>query len=335
LVRSRGFAVTFRASGFELMLELHRMRPESAPAAVDRAVAALTVRQYGVIARWQLRELGVSDRGIDRRVAAGRLHRLHRGVYAVGHTVLVTRGRWMAAVLSCAPGAVLSHAAAGALWDLRASEATIIDVTVPGSGSRRQRPGIRLHRARSLDGQTTVKDGIPVTTPARTILDLAARLDGRPLERLLDQAESARLTDVPSLDALARAHAGHRGASKVRAALQDHEPGSTLTKSELEERFLALCRAAALPKPRVNVYVQGLEVDFLFQHPRLIVETDGWQYHRSHGAFERDRRRDAILATAGYRVLRFTYRQVTEEPNAVARAVAAAYRGASAASSVA
>jgi very-short-patch-repair endonuclease/predicted transcriptional regulator of viral defense system len=306
------------------MLEIHRMRAESAPAAVDRAVAARAIRQYGVIARRQLRELGVSDRGIDRRVAAGRLHRLHRGVYAVGHTVLGVRGRWMAAVLSCAPGAVLSHAAAGALWELRASEATIIDVTVPGSGGRRRRPGIRLHRARSLEGLTTTKDGIPVTTPARTILDLAAKLDGRPLERLLDQAENARLTDIPSLDALAREHANHRGARKLLDKLQDHEPGTTLTKSELEERFLSLCRQAGLPQPRVNDDVEGHEVDFIFKDHRVLVETDSWRHHKSREAFENDRRRDATHAAAGYRTLRFTHRQITHEPGTVTSALRAA-----------
>jgi very-short-patch-repair endonuclease/predicted transcriptional regulator of viral defense system len=306
------------------MPEMDRMRLLSASAAVDRAAAELAIRQYGVISRSQLVALGLSDRAIARRVAAGRLHRLHHGVYAVGHTVLGPRGRWIAAVLACGPGAVLSHAAAGALWELRASEATIVDVTVPGSGGRQPRKGIRIHRARSLDGQTTTKDGIPVTTPARTILDLAAKLDGRPLERLLDQAENVRLTDAASLDALARAHTGHKGAAKLRATLRDHEPGTTLTKSQLEERFLALCRGAGLPRPRVNDDVEGLEVDFVFTDDRLLVETDSWRHHKTREAFENDRRRDAIHAAAGYRTLRFTHRQITRDPATVTRALQAA-----------
>src|SRR4051794_19223938 len=148
----------------------------------------------------------------------------------------------MAAVLACGNDAVLSHAAAGALWGLRPSGATIIDVTVPGSGGRQRRTGIRVHRARHLDGRTTTHEGIPVTTPERTILDLAATLQRRPLERVLDQAENTRLTDVPSLVAIARTTPGHRGASKLLTTLDDHVPGTTLTKSELEERFLKLCR---------------------------------------------------------------------------------------------
>jgi hypothetical protein len=146
---------------------------------------------------------------------------------------------------------------------------------VPGSGGRRKHEGLRIHRARDLTGQTTTRERIPVTTPARTILDLAATLQRRPLERLLDQAENARLTDVPSLVALAWAHAGHRGASRVLAALDTHEP-TTLTRSALEELFLELCRDHGLPRPAVNAAVVGPEVDFVFPTQRLLVETDSW-----------------------------------------------------------
>jgi very-short-patch-repair endonuclease len=303
------------------MLIVDPMRKESASAPVDRAVAALARRQWGVVARRQLRELGVTDRGVAQRVAAGRLHRIHTGVYAVGHTVLGARGRWMAAILACGPTAVLSHAAAGALWELRGMDAMIIDVTVPGTGGRQRRTGIRVHRARSL--QTTTKDGIPVTTPGRTILDLAATLDRRSIERLLDRAEHQRLGDDLPLDALARAHAGHRGAHRLLQTLQEHHPGTTLTRSELDERFLNLCRAAGLPRPRCNHHVEGLEVDFVFAGHGLLVETDSWRHHRSRESFESDRRRDAIHAAAGWRTLRFTHRQIEAEPAEVARAIAA------------
>jgi hypothetical protein len=144
-------------------------------------------------------------------------------VYAVGYTVLTVRGRWLAAVLACGPGAVLSHVSAAALWGLRPSSAAVVDVTVPGTGARK-RNGLRIHRARDLTGQTDTRDGIPVTTPARTVLDLAETLQRRPLERLLDQAENTRLADVASLDALARAHMNHHGASKLLEALHDHTP---------------------------------------------------------------------------------------------------------------
>ena len=166
---------------------------------------------------------------------------------------------------------------------------------------------------------------------------MATTLDRRGIERLLDHAENARLGGVVPLDALARALAGHRGAAKVLAILQEHTPGTTITKGELEELFLALCRAAGLPRPLVNHPVQGFEADFVFPEQRVLVETDSWQHHRSRDSFERDRRRDAVHAAAGWRTLRFTWRQIEDEPQTVAAAVRAAlaYRGASAASSLA
>jgi Transcriptional regulator, AbiEi antitoxin len=262
--------------------------PELASPHLDDRIARLARRQYGVVSRAQLRALDLSESGIAARCRRGALHPLHRGVFAVGHTVLGARARWIAAVLACGPNAVLSHAAAGALWDLRRSEATIVDITVPGTGGRPRRKGIRIHRARNLDGQTTTKDGIPVTTPARTILDLAATLDRRGIERLLDRAENRRVGDVVSLDALARAQAGHRGAHKLLATLQDHDPGTTLTRSELEERFVKLCRDAGLPKPTVNDHVEALEADFIFKAHNVLVETDSWQQHKSRDSFEND-----------------------------------------------
>jgi very-short-patch-repair endonuclease/predicted transcriptional regulator of viral defense system len=298
--------------------QLFRQNPYHPPS--NEAIARLAGGQYGVVSRAQLRGLALSDGAMTDRCRRGRLHRVHHGVYAVGHTVLGGHGRWLAAVLACGPGAVLSHASAAALWGLRPSAALTVDVTVARGGTRK-RPGLRIHRTRSLDGQTTVHEGIPVTTPARTILDLAATLRGRPLERVLDQAENTRLTHVAALDALARAHTGHHGASKLLAALHDHTPGTTLTKSELEERFLALCQNHGLPRPRVNHHVAGLEVDFVFSAHRLAVETDSWRFHRTRAAFERDRERDAILAVAGYRSLRFTHRQLQNEPATVAAAL--------------
>jgi very-short-patch-repair endonuclease len=306
------------------MPEVPAMAKEGASAPPDERIAAMAARQHGVISRRQLRALGLSDGAVDHRVARGRLHRVHHGVYAVGHPVLTRRGYWMAAVLAGGSEAVLSHAAAAALWDLRPSAAVLIDITVPGSGGRRKRRGLRIHRARDLSGQTTTHDGIPVTTPARTILDLAAILQRRPLERLLDQAENTRITDVASLVALARAHPSHRGASRLTAALTSHTPGTTLTRSDLEERFLELCRAHGLPRPAVNARVTGPEVDFAFAEQRVLVETDSWTWHRSREAFERDRERDAVHTRAGYRTLRFTHRQLTTMPEAVAATLRAA-----------
>jgi very-short-patch-repair endonuclease len=228
----------------------------------------------------------------------------------------------MAAVLACGPGAALSHASAAALWDMRRSDARIVDVTARRSG--RKRPGLRIHRPRTLPaGELTTHERIPVTTPARTILDMAAHLAPTRLEHLLDQAEIRELTDYPALDAIAKAHPGHRGAAKLRRTLASHDAGTNLTRSDLEIRFKQLCRDHALPAPLVNRAVAGRIVDFLFADARLIVETDSWRYHKTRRAFEDDRARDIITARAGYRTLRFTDRQLERDPAAVVDAVAA------------
>jgi hypothetical protein len=221
------------------------------------------------------------------------------------------------------PGAALSHASAAALWEIRASDAVYIDVTAKRTG--RKRPGLRIHRPRTLPPtEVSERYGIATTTPARTILDLAATLQPDRLNRVLDAAERRELTDYPALDALARAHPGHRGAAKLTRALRTHTPGAVLTRSELERRFVALCKHHSLPEPIVNEHHANLEVDFLFPGHRLAVETDSWEFHRTRRAFERDRERDAILTRAGYRTLRFTHRQIANEPATVAATIAAA-----------
>jgi very-short-patch-repair endonuclease len=173
----------------------------------------------------------------------------------------------------------------------------------------------------------TRRSGRPgVTTPARTLLDLAAILDRRRLHRALDQTEILELTDYPALDAIARSHASHKGASKLRRALTEHTAGTALTRSDLEERFLALCRGHGLPTPQVNTTVAGHEVDFLIADARLVVETDGWRYHRTQQAFERDRRRDAVLIAHGYRTLRLTHNGLTHDQTGVVAALTAVLR---------
>jgi very-short-patch-repair endonuclease len=288
---------------------------------LDRAVAALAMRQHGVVARRQLEALGLGRGAVAHRITVGRLHAVHRGVYAVGHRRLSGRGHWMAAVLACGSGAALSHASAAALWELRPSEAPLVDVAVR-AGAGRTLAGVRAHRLGGLrDDEVTAVDAIPVTTVARTLLDLAAVVPRRGLERTLDQAEVRELFDLRSLHATLGAHPGHHGAGMLARALREHQAGTTLTRSELEERFLALCNAHAIPRPQVNARVAGLEVDFLFAAERLVVEVDGFRFHRGRAAFERDRDRDAILALAGVRVLRFTHRQVSERPGLVAAAL--------------
>jgi very-short-patch-repair endonuclease len=227
----------------------------------------------------------------------------------------------MAAVLAGGSDAVLSHASAAALWEIRPSDATWIDITVPRTG-RTSRPGLRVHRPRRLPpDEVTCRDAIPVTTAARTVLDMAARLSPTRLYRLLDQVEIRELADYAALRATAAAHRGHRGAGKLHAALKAHYAGTDMTKSDLEALFLGLCERHALPTPRVNATVAGKEVDFFFPGDRLVVETDSWRFHKTRHAFEDDRARDARLARAGYRTLRFTDRQIADEPATVAATV--------------
>jgi predicted transcriptional regulator of viral defense system len=278
-------------------------------------IAALAARQHGLVARAQLIALGLGHRAIDHRVACGRLHVVHHGVYAVGHRRLTRQGHWMAAVLAAGPEAVLCRRAAAALWDLRRSAQTRIEVSTPHR--RRHRPGIEVHRVRLQPDEMTVIDGIPVTTVARTLLDLAAVLPRPQLERAIERAEALRLAERVSLDALLRRRRGHRGTAALRETLEkDVHPA--LTRSELEDRFLNFLGAHDLPRPEVNTLVEGLEVDFLWRAQGLVVEVDGRETHGTRAAFERDRERDRILQAHGWRVVRITWRQLHEAPDAVA-----------------
>jgi Transcriptional regulator, AbiEi antitoxin/Protein of unknown function (DUF559) len=296
------------------------IRPKLVESSVDERIAALATRQHGVVATRQLVALGLTRRAVSHRAQAGRLHPLHRGVYAVGHADISYRGRWMAAVLAHGDGAVLSHRSAAALWEVLADTAQRTEVTVPTAGGRAVRDRVRVHRSPTLrPDEVTIRKRIPVTTPARTVLDLAAALAPRQLERLLDQVEVERLTDARALGAIAIAHPRHHGSHRLRVMLATHLAGTTLTRSDLESRFLGLCRAYGLPTPQVNVRLGENTVDFLFPDRRLIVEIDSWKYHRTRARFGADRRRDATHLAAGYRTLRFTDRQLDNEPNAVAQ----------------
>jgi very-short-patch-repair endonuclease len=284
---------------------------------VDHGVLALAGRQHGIVTRAQLTAFGLDDRAIGRRVRAGRLHRVYRGVYAVGHERLTTHGRFLAAVFACGEHAALSHYSAAVLWALRPERGPRIDVTVPTTGGRKRRGALIVHRAPLPADEVTVRQGVPVTTPARTIVDLADGLSRRLIERVLDEAAYLRL----DLDGRAP-RPGRRGAGLLARVLADHEAGSTRTRSDLEELMLSLCRRAGLPQPEVNQVIEGHEVDFVWRETRLIVETDGWGAHRTRAAFETDRLRDAELTAAGWRVVRITKRRLEREPDAVARQIA-------------
>jgi hypothetical protein len=267
----------------------------------------LAGRQWGVVARAQVLALGFSRSWIERSLAAGRLQLLYRGVYAVGHTRLCREGRWLAAVLACGPGAVLSHRSAAAHWNLLATSATRVDVTA--ARGRRGHEGVRLHRSRSLDAQdTTTNQGIPITTVAKTMLDLAAIVPAHRLERALAQAERLRLYDDAALTQIIERSNGHRGRQALQEAIAQ-EPA--FTRSDLEARLLALTRQHGLPTPLVNHILAApdhprLEVDFCWPSHQLIVETDTYATHGTRADFEHDRRKDAALAAAGYTVIRFT-----------------------------
>jgi very-short-patch-repair endonuclease len=279
-------------------------------------------RQYGVIALHQLVGLGLSPSAVRGRVAAGRLWRMHRGVYAVGHLALAPRGHAIAAVLACGPGAALSHRSCAALRGLRRSARTRIDVTAPGRRGR-SIAGIDAHRDDTLHPDDVEDvDGIPCTTVARTLLDLAGVVDRRALERACEQAEVLEVFDLRAIDDVLRRANGRRGAGVLRAVLREHTITPLFTRRELEERFLRLCRDHALEAPEVNSWIAleggGLEADFVWRGRRLCVETDGRAVHLTRHAFERDRRRDQRLLLAGWRVARFTWRQLEDEPATVA-----------------
>jgi very-short-patch-repair endonuclease len=233
----------------------------------------------------------------------------------------------MAAVMGCGPGAILSHRSAAALWQLIASVRALVDVTSPRR-SGRSRQSIEAHYSGSLAApDRAVVRGIPCTSVARTLLDLAAVVDARTLERACDQAEVLRLFDLRAVNDVLRRAGAHRGAAALRATVAGAaEPA--FTRTEIEERFLAMCQNANLPRPEVNARIvvddgTAVEVDFLWRRERLIVETDGRKTHGTRQAFERDRRRDQRLIRHGWRVVRCTWRQVVYEPEELFKTVVA------------
>lgn len=281
------------------------MREQSA--ARDAVVGRIAARQHGVVATTQLRRAGISQDAIERGIRSGRLHVVHRGVYAVGHLALSREAVWMAAVLACCGrdglegrDSFLSHRSAAALWNILPPRVGPIDVAIVGEAGRRPRRGIRIHRPRTLEVEMTKwHSGIPLTSPARTIADLRRIASRRGGASRAEIRRATRQAAVLGLDL---------GAASRR------EP----TRSELEHLFLQLCATHRLPTPEVNVDLGGLEVDFLWRQQRLVVETDGFRFHRGNDAFEEDRRRSLRLRALGLEVVRLSYRQVTEDALEVA-----------------
>jgi predicted transcriptional regulator of viral defense system len=280
---------------------------------IDLLIAAQAERQHGVVAVWQLLALGLRTDAIQYRVSTGRLHRIHRGVYAVGHRKLTRQGHRMAAVLAYGPDAVLSHRSAAAHWGI-GSGSYRIDVTTPRE--RRSRKTIRAHTAELHEEDGTTHDGIPITSVTRTIFDLAAKTRDDGLTYLIEEADRRDLFDLNALDrAIARRprSAGVVRLNKVLAAYR----GPADTRSKLERDFRRLIAQAGLPEPQYNVVVAGLSVDVYWREWKLVVELDTRRYHGTPRAFETDRIRDATLQKADIRVLRVTGDRMDNAPAAV------------------
>jgi hypothetical protein len=282
----------------------------------DQVIGELARRQHGVVARRQLLGLGLKEDQIIRRLRLGRLIRLDAGVYAVGHAALTKRGRWMAAVLSCGPEAVLSHHSATALWGIGGGR-ELIHVTAPRRGQ--SRGAIRRHFARLPNDERTTLDGIPVTTPPRTVLDLAATGDVHAVEIALRNIEFHRLRDRLSVPALLDRYPGHRGTGTIRSALarQSADPGGR-TRSPLEDLFLPFLDRFDLPRPRLNFPIRlsdkRYEVDCFWPAQRVVVELDGFAAHGTRRAFRDDRRRDRRLIARPSSVPRRPATSLTRTP---------------------
>ena len=288
----------------------------------------LVRRQHGVVSRAQLLELGFGEEAIDHRIARGRLHRLWRGVYAVGRPETSWQGRCMAAVLSCGQDALLSHRSAAALWGLLSSERANrgrggeIEIVVP-EGSYRNRPGIRVRRRSGLRaGDRREIAGIPVTDPASTLVDLASCAPRWEIERAINSADRLGLIDPETLRTEVASMPRRRGIARMRRLLG----GEPLTDTGLERRFLTIARRANLPTPETQVTINGYRVDFFWPRLSLVVETDGWRYHRTAGEQATDHLRDQTHSLAGLTTLRFAEQQIRDEPDVVGRTLAGVAR---------
>jgi hypothetical protein len=296
------------------------MRPSEHPR--DRRVSTIARGQHGTVGHRQLRAAGISASAIQRAVRAGRLHPLYTGVYAVGHPAIGYLGRWMAGVLACGARAVLSHQNAGALLDLRRMASAAVHVTVPGRTQRGPR-GLKVHRVRVLDpDDCTVVENIPVTSVARTMLDLAEVLPLRQVIRVLEQAERIGVFDLVAIRAVLARNPGRHGSKPLRRALADFGGTAPFVNSDWERDLLDFCDDHSIPRPELNVLVEGFLVDALWRDQQLVVELDSWTHHRSKRAFVEDRHKVAVLQLADYVVL-----PLTQLDAGAARLISAAVAG--------
>jgi very-short-patch-repair endonuclease len=282
----------------------------------DERIHDLAARQHGVVARSQLLGAGVSAGAIDHRLRRGTLRPIHRGVYRTGPVT----ARYLpeaAAMLACGPDAALSDRSAAGIWGMMPAPQREAPVDVAGPRSLRgPAAGVRLHRRQLEPDEITQRHGLPLTTPARTILDLASGLGPYPLERVLARAMKREIVACDAVEAMLLRHPHRRGCRTLRTLL-DAAAGPAFTRSEPEALFLALLRKARVPRPRTNAVLYGLEVDFFWPDQAVVVEVDGFAYHSQRSTFESDRRRDRILASEGLTVIRVTWRQIQNEPEQI------------------
>ncbi|HKJ37027.1 MAG TPA: type IV toxin-antitoxin system AbiEi family antitoxin domain-containing protein [Solirubrobacterales bacterium] len=283
----------------------------------QRFAAELARRQHGVVHRSQLIRAGATPKEIKTLIRRGALHPVHRGVYAVGHSLLSREGRWMAAVLAGGPAAVLSHESAGMNWQLLSPFPSLPSITAPTKG--RRRPGITFHSGALPADETTTHDGIPTTTVARTLFDLASVLDPYRLEQALAQAELRRYADSPSLPQLIARYPGHRGVASLKRALGAGAAERGVTESPLEDLFQEFLIARGLERPELNPAVdlghRVVRPDGLYRQLGLVIELDGRSVHQRRRAFESDRLRDRELLVAGLRTVRVTSEQLRQDPD--------------------
>lgn len=272
----------------------------------------MATRQYGVVARRQLLGVGFSSRQIEMRLASGWLLPLRRDVYAVGHLRMSKRGRWMAAVLACGPSAVLSHESAACFWGLQGDRPRV-DVNADcGRQGRLRREGVRLHRCKLRREECAVGDGIPVTSVARTLFDLAEIVGYERLKQAAEEADRLKLLRLKELELVLELGRGRRALKPMRRLLHELR-APPRTRSSLENRFHDFREAHRLPPPATNVHVLGHEVDALWPGAKLVVELDSWEFHAHRAAFQRDRAHDSERLVAGYRTVRVTHDRLDRE----------------------
>lgn len=290
----------------------------------DRTASWVAAQQLGLITTSQANAAGLTYRALATRSKNGLLHRVHHGVYLHGQPTFLPGARELATVLACGgEHAWVSHLAAGSLFTVVGGEASTVDVTVVGHGGRK-RAGIRIHRVAALhEADRGHFRGIPIVSPARALLDIAAIVTADELERAIAEAYALRLTTEAAINATIARNPYRTGVARLRAELE-REGGPAWTQREAERRTKLIVRRAGLPQPRTQYWVAGYPADFCWPEQRLIVEVDSFQFHGHRRAFERDRKRDQVHVLAGYRVIRITWRQLDEEPLLVAATIAAA-----------